>query len=515
MRCLSFKHAGMAALGMADIEDVSVRRRRRVAAACGLAVVALVAMTKNEIVAAVATGRRSTAFASDLGDAIETGSGSRLQLFKRTSCVTNPQKDGWWLQTRLGLEQTAAEYWRNGTQYGSQARVAGGMYVTPCDTLDAACCSERAAMEALSASITFHQYKSWVSDAGPKEPEMWIDYFNSLHGTFAGGGRDQPWDWDAFAFALTTFYTPDLSTHVTRLDALRQPYLARSYVNPHDGTTVYALFLSDPHSGQMYQIEGGLVDDASPFAAMDASSCPNALASPFSTALADSWWRALNGTRNNSQGFPDLLATRVSLPASSLDEPKAYWKALDFAPARWAETTWEADNCATYASTFQGVRVGDTQTYAVVQYVHAPDARVGTFSLEDYEAYVDGQLSAGMGRNEGWSRYNDNHVGIDLGQWGYLDDLKPAFDGFSPHYRAHTVPQGYVPNDGSMYTKSPSAVAIEWHGVFNYSEFAADLGSFNFCSEDTTCARGVPLCSGSVAGVPSVHQEGDGPFPTT
>ena len=199
----------------ADIEDVSVRRRRRVAAACGLAVVALVAMTKNEIVAAVATGRRSgpgwavvdssTAFASDLGDAIETGSGSRLQLFKRTSCVTNPQKDGWWLQTRLGLEQTAAEYWRNGTQYGSQTRVAepspsAGMYVTPCDTLGAACCSERAAMEALSASITFHQYKSWVSDAGAKEPEAWIEYFNSLHGTFDGGGRDQPWDWDAFAF---------------------------------------------------------------------------------------------------------------------------------------------------------------------------------------------------------------------------------------------------------------------------------------------------------------------------
>ena len=162
---------------------------------------------------------------------------------------------------------------------------------------------------------------------------------------------------------------------------------------------------------------------------MDASGAPDALKSAFSTAVLDEWWNGLNGTRNNSQGFPDLLATRVSLPVSDLEVPKQFWRALDFTPARWTETTY--DGYATYSSEFQGQKVGTVQTYAVLQYIYAPDARVGRYSLADYEAYVDGEMNANMGRNSGWSRYNDNHIGFDLGMWGYLDDLKQAFDAFS------------------------------------------------------------------------------------
>ena len=49
--------------------------------------------------------------------------------------------------------------------------------------------------------------------------------------------------------------------------------------------------------------------------------------------------------------------------------------------------------------------------YAVIRYVEAPNMHVGKHTVQDYNDYVTATHKANMGRNSGWDRYIDFHLG--------------------------------------------------------------------------------------------------------
>ena len=247
--------------------------------------------------------KRAEAMSSAEGvKSVDGGVQSFLSLFKRTFASLEPQKDGEWLSSTIGLDQTAAEFWQNGTQYGASSTDADGVYQTSC--MDGkSCCAERASMSSLDGSFTFHQFRSWLTPAGDLSPEYWVSYWNDLHGNFSGAS-DSDYEWDGFMMLLTAFYTPDLTLFVKNMEGSQTPFLARYYTNPIDDVKMYTLFVNDPYTGHVYQLAAGHVDSSYEglfSTALDESSCEDAVKVDFSVEKLSSWWNGMNGTMDNTQ----------------------------------------------------------------------------------------------------------------------------------------------------------------------------------------------------------------------
>ena len=151
-------------------------------------------------------------------------------------------------------------------------------------------------------SSRYHLFHSYVSLPAASEAARWVGRWNELHGELgaqaaaaaadssrrrlaraaaadddgaaaaASAQSSSGWRWDAFMYQSLGFYTDDLTRHVARALALEDAETAsgsssasssrrsllRTYVNrAADGgpaTTMYALVLADPHSGQIFEV---------------------------------------------------------------------------------------------------------------------------------------------------------------------------------------------------------------------------------------------------------------------
>ena len=177
-------------------------------------------------------GAPSTSSGSSSSGVYAWGSTNNVKLFKRTHASTHPQRDGWFLSHYVGVEQTAAEFWMNGSQYSSKMTTGDGettgvLFETACGLEGVACCAERASMTTLG-TFTFHQFRSWVTPAGDASIDDWVSFWNGLR-SFSRAALDVPYDWDAYMSLSTHFYTPRLDAHVRRLVAEDVPFLSRTY----------------------------------------------------------------------------------------------------------------------------------------------------------------------------------------------------------------------------------------------------------------------------------------------
>ena len=441
----------------------------------------------------------------------EWGSPNSVKLFKRTHASTHPQRDGWFLSHYIGVEQTAAEFWSNGSQYSSKiysgsADKKGLLYETACGLANASCCAERASMTTLG-TFTFHQFRSWVTPTGDARVEDWVGFWNGLREFDVASTR--PYDWDAYMHLATHFYTPNLDAHVRRLVEEKVPFLARHYANR--GQAMFVLYVNNPFNGHVFAVHGArLKDDLretyfSRNVDDDLHACPGAAKVAFSRERLEDWWLGLNGTAKNAEtGLPDVLAVVVAQPTA---DAAATRRALDSAGGLallpWNFTANRRDQCAVLEATLptgklvKSGTLGDDQAYASLRFVEVGGARDGGRPVADYVAVADGNVKSFMGANEGWARFLDYHIGLNVP--GVLDDYRAPLDAVDAHYHAHVVPQSGTPDDGSIFAEGASGLCVELHGVFNYTAFDPEpLGSLNFCAADSTCAKGVELCSGDV-----------------
>ena len=237
----------------------------------------------------------------------------------------------------------------------------------------------------------------------------------------------------------------------------------------------------------------------------DLHACPGAAKVAFSRERLEDWWLGLNGTAKNAEtGLPDVLAVVVAQPTA---DAAATRRALDSAGGLallpWNFTANRRDQCAVLEATLptgklvKSGTLGDDQAYASLRFVEVGGARDGGRPVADYVAVADGNVKSFMGANEGWARFLDYHIGLNVP--GVLDDYRAPLDAVDAHYHAHVVPQSGTPDDGSIFAEGASGLCVELHGVFNYTAFDPEpLGSLNFCAADSTCAKGVELCSGDV-----------------
>merc|ERR1712046_71628 len=192
--------------------------------------------------------------------------------------------------------------------------------------------------------------------------------------------------------------------------------------------------------------------------------------------MGNEWWSGMNGTMTNAQGFPDLLVTHVTQPTENVTAVREHWNHFDFMPWNWTHAPdagtgdYPCGFLATRAQVSSVTVDGEQENvFAVIRYVEAPNQRVGKHSVADYNDYVHATHKANMGRNSGWDRFIDFHLGLNIGNDQYLDDLKLPMDKYYPLYHAHGVPQQDTPDDGSIFAAGPSGLSYEWHGTFDYS----------------------------------------------
>ena len=84
-------------------------------------------------------------------------------------------------------------------------------------------------------------------------------------------------------------------------------------------------------------------------------------------------------------------------------------------PERGTHAPTDAYPCSFLSNHAQVANVevdgNNENVYAVIRYVEAPNMRVGKHTVQDYNDYVTATHKANMGRNSGWDRYVDFHLG--------------------------------------------------------------------------------------------------------
>jgi len=116
--------------------------------------------------------------------------------------------------------------------------------------------------------------------------------------------------------ASTSYYAPDVSAFVMTLEANGVGHLRRTYRNPIDGTTMYALVVVLPHAGRAFEVHGASVDRglANGFSPLGADECAAAFALGESVATLDAAWRFLGGVDSDdasASGLPSMLIVKV------------------------------------------------------------------------------------------------------------------------------------------------------------------------------------------------------------
>ncbi|KAH8096322.1 hypothetical protein JL720_3687 [Aureococcus anophagefferens] len=391
----------------------------------------------------------------------EWGSPNSVKLFKRTHASTHPQRDGWFLSHYIGVEQTAAEFWSNGSQYSSKiysgsADKKGLLYEIACGLANASCCAERASMTTLG-TFTFHQFRSWVTPTGDARVEDWVGFWERAEGVRRRVDA-RPYDWDAYMHLATHFYTPNLDAHVRRLVEEKVPFLARHYANR--GQAMFVAYVNNPFNGHVFAVHGARLKDD----------------------LRETYFTKPDGRRRRDAARARL---RGGLGAAAVEfhgEPPDQCAVLEA-----TLPTGSSSRAGPWATTRPTRRCASSRSAA----------RDGGRPSRDYAAAADGNVKSFMGANEGWARFLDYHIGLNVP--GVLDDYRAPLDAVDAHYHAHVAPQSGTPDDGSIFAEGASGLCVELHGVFNYTAFDPEpLGSLNFCAADSTCAKGVELCSGDV-----------------
>ena len=122
--------------------------------------------------------------------------------------------------------------------------------------------------------------------------------------------------------------------------------------------------------------------------------------------------------------------------------------------------------------------MSDVESPIIVRFVENSNAGTSglPWGITDFEEYIEGVHELYLGEQQGWDRWLDNHIGLEInneeGQ-GFLDHIGAKLKENGVKYHAHTTQRddSVVGAAGSIWTQGVGGLALEIHGAFDFSWF--------------------------------------------
>lgn len=390
-------------------------------------------------------------------------SSGKPKLFRRTFASVNAELDSDFVQAQLGIKVSV-----NMSQYCSKEKTSGSAE---------ACAIRKGHSD--SRSFELHFLESRATPMGDRSVEDWVEYWQSLNSNF-----DSDFKWHSFMSQAISLYSPDLSPFILRWSSSGTAMLLRRYESPLDGRTVYSGRVSIPHSGAIVEIISDKVSQhlQESFSEYAVEECAEANFIPWTVESMKSMW---SGSEVNEHGLPDLLVVQISNPAENEGAMAAFIQSSTGAQLNSSLHSQEDLACRWSDIDFSvSSRDGSRVVLRMVQNAKIDD---GEHTYTEYESYVTDTVDALVGYNQGFSRYLDSNVAIELPESVSLD------------YNAELLRQNMVSyhssSDGDQggvnWSRGSSGLGVEFIGRYDMSHFSADdLHQMDSCS-----ATGFPVSS--------------------
>lgn len=349
--------------------------------------------------------------------------------------------------------------------------------------------------DSLTNDYNWHEFQGSHTESGPLGPDYWWDKIYKLN-TEVEDYEDQ---WNVFLHQASHLYVKDLSKHIAAFTSDGTPHLARHYkavAKGDEGKTMYAAFVPSSYTGQTLIIHAKSVEEreyAAKFTELEASACAYAVALPVETARLDAWWdNVVAHKASPDTDLPLAMPVMDSKPTVDLHEVVEYFeKKLNVHRfgVDTAKHDVSADGSGNTCKVFELKMSSQFQTEYQARFVYTPDAR-NFDELGAFLEYTDKTVRSQMGFNSGYSRWLDDHWGIQLDHKGTasLDDFSKALERADTPYHAHATEMIDGTTIGSLWAWGVSGMAIEWHGSFDYTKFPDPTGAFDFCTADSVCS---------------------------
>ena len=123
--------------------------------------------------------------------------------------------------------------------------------------------------------------------------------------------------------------------------------------------------------------------------------------------------------------------------------------------------------------------------FCFVGFVENPKALKSTYSIEDFNNYVDSVNTEYGGANEGWSAWYDRHTGLAVDGCSldsYMFKFNETGTPFMPHGRNNTDHAGQVTDH--QWTPGTQGWGLEMEGTYKY-EYSSCYSTFDWCTSDT------------------------------
>ena len=151
--------------------------------------------------------------------------------------------------------------------------------------------------------------------------------------------------------------------------------------------------------------------------------------------------------------------------------------------------------------------------FCFVGFVENPKALKSTYSIEDFNNYVDSVNTEYGGANEGWSAWYDRHTGLAVDGCSldsYMFKFNETGTPFMPHGRNNTDHAGQVTDH--QWTPGTQGWGLEMEGTYKY-EYSSCYSTFDWCTSDTVmvneigwkCKNGVTWDGNSDCNFSTVH----------
>jgi len=274
----------------------------------------------------------------------------------------------------------------------------------------------------------------------------------------------------------------------------------KSTAKGDEGRTMYVIFVPNPYNGNVVIIHSSRVvveKEMSKFSELEATACTFAVSLPYTVARLEAWWTDVIVHNADEAALPRPMPVMDSHPTWDMDEVETYFDE-SLRIHRFGATTElssKPDDDGNECKVFSIHLSTQFETEYEARFVYTPSAR-NFDEVGRYHKYVDETVRATAGFNTGYSRWMDEHWAFSLssGAGHTLDQLRFSLEDALSPYHAHVTEKYDDATLGSLWAWGVSGMAIEWHGLIDYTTLHDPIGAFDFCTSDTECIKADETC---------------------
>lgn len=375
-------------------------------------------------------------------------------LLRRTFASVNAQLDSDFVSTQLGIKMSV-----NMSSYCSKQDTSEDRQ---------ACAIRKGHSDARDFDL--HFLESRATPMGETSVEDWVNYWQSLNSNF-----DEDFKWHRFMSQAVSLYSPDLSPFILRWRNSGTAMLLRQYDSPLDGRTIYSGRVSIPHTGTIIEVVSDKVSQhlQDSFFEYAVEECVEANFIAWTVNSMQNMW---SGVEVNELGLPDLLVVQISNPAEDASEMPAYFQSTTGVKLNSSSHS-QADLACQWSDIAFNVRSGDSNQ-VVLRMVQNSQAFEGEHHYSEYENYVTETVDALVGYNQGFSRYLDSNIALELPESVSLDLNAELLRQSKVSYHSSDNDDG-----GINWSRGSNGLGVEFNGRYDMSHFNADdLRQMDSCS---------------------------------